>query len=139
MSFQNYRKQKVQRDDKGQATVEFALVLPFVVISLLLLMQVLVILLAHIQVVNAARNGVRAAAVSAQPSQTAESVALRSLAGATDCKTRSDISVQTTTDARWVTVTVTQHLVTDLPIIGRFISDLDISSHFSMLLEPPLG
>jgi Flp pilus assembly protein TadG len=139
MSFQNYRKQTTQRDDKGQATVEFALVLPFVVISLLLLMQVLVIVLAHVQVVNAARNGVRAAAVSAQPSQTAESVALRSLAGATDGKTRSDISVQTTTDARWVTVTVTQHLVTDLPIIGRFISDLDISSHFSMLLEPPLG
>ncbi|MEI8392024.1 MAG: TadE/TadG family type IV pilus assembly protein [Actinomycetes bacterium] len=139
MSFQNYRKQKAQRDDKGQATVEFALVLPFVVISLLLLMQVLVIVLAHVQVVNAARNGVRAAAVSAQPSQTAESVALRSLAGATDGETRSDFSVQTTTDARWVTVTVTQHLVTDLPIIGRFISDLDISSHFSMLLEPPLG
>ncbi len=139
MSFQNYRKQTTQRDDKGQATVEFALVLPFVVISLLLLMQVLIIVLAHVQVVNAARNGVRAAAVSAQPSQTAESVALRSLAGPTDGKTRSDISVHTTTDARWVTVTVTQHLVTDLPIIGRFISDLDISSHFSMLLEPPLG
>ena len=139
MSFQNYRKHKAQRDDKGQATVEFALVLPFVVISLLLLMQVLVIVLAHVQVVNAARNGVRAAAVSAQPSQTAESVVLRSLAGAPDGKTRSDISVHTTTDARWVTVTVTQHLVTDLPIIGRFISDLDISSHFSMLLEPPLG
>ena len=65
MSFQNYRKHKAQRDDKGQATVEFALVLPFVVISLLLLMQVLVIVLAHVQVVNAARNGVRAAAVSA--------------------------------------------------------------------------
>ena len=71
MSFQNYRKQKAQRDDEGQATVEFALVLPLVVISLLLLMQVLVIVLAHVQVVNAARNGVRAAAVSAQPSQTA--------------------------------------------------------------------
>jgi len=139
MSFQNYRKHKAQRDDKGQATVEFALVLPFVVISLLLLMQVLVIVLAHVQVVNAARNGVRAAAVSAQPSQTAESVALRSLVGATDGKTPPDISVHTTTDSRWVTVTVTQHLVTDLPIIGRFISDLDISSRFSMLLEPPLG
>lgn len=139
MSSQNCRKQTTQRDDEGQATVEFALVLPLVVISLLLLMQVLVIVLAHVQVVNAARNGVRAAAVSAQPSQTAESVALRSLEGASDGKTPSDISVQTTTDARWVTVTVTQHLVTDLPIIGRFISDLDISSHFSMLLEPPLG
>ncbi|GDX26499.1 hypothetical protein LBMAG12_08730 [Actinomycetes bacterium] len=139
MSSQNCRKQTTQRDDEGQATVEFALVLPLVVISLLLLMQVLVIVLAHVQVVNAARNGVRAAAVSAQPSQTAESVALRSLGGASDGKTPSDISVQTTTDARWVTVTVTQHLVTDLPIIGRFISDLDISSHFSMLLEPPLG
>ena len=139
MSSQNCRKQTTQRDDEGQATVEFALVLPLVVISLLLLMQVLVIVLAHVQVVNAARNGVRAAAVSAQPSQTAESVALRSLGATSDGKTPSDISVQTTTDARWVTVTVTQHLVTDLPIIGRFISDLDISSHFSMLLEPPLG
>lgn len=139
MSFQNCRKHTTQRDDEGQATVEFALVLPLVVISLLLLMQVLVIVLAHVQVVNAARNGVRAAAVSAQPSQTAESVALHSLAAAPDGKTQSDISVQTTTDSRWVTVTVTQRLVTDLPIIGRFISDLDISSRFSMLLEPPLG
>lgn len=139
MSFQNCRKQTTKRDDEGQATVEFALVLPFVVISLLLLMQVLIIVLAHVQVANAARNGVRAAAVSAQPSQTAESVVLRSIAGATDGETRSDISVQTTTDSRWVTVTVTQQLVTDLPIIGRFISDLDIRSHFSMLLEPPLG
>ena len=104
-------------------------------ISLLLLVQLLVIVLDHVQVVNAARNAVRAAAVSADPIGTAEMAAQRSY-GADD---RDKIVVVTRVDQTWVTVVVSHALATDVPIVGRLIPDLTVSSRFSMMLEPPLG
>ncbi len=47
----------------GQATVELVLVLPVVVLALLLVIQVGLIARAQVLVVNAAREGARAAAV----------------------------------------------------------------------------
>jgi hypothetical protein len=50
-----------------------------------------------------------------------------------------DIDVDTRVTQRWVTVTATYELKTDLPLVGRLVPDLTLSSDFSMLLEPPIG
>jgi hypothetical protein len=49
-----------------------------------------------------------------------------------------DIDVYTEISKRWVTVTSTYELDTDLPMVGRLVPDIQLSSHFSMLLEPPI-
>ncbi len=53
--------------DGGQATVEFALVLPLVVFALLSIIQVGLVVSDHITVVHAAREAARAAAVERDP------------------------------------------------------------------------
>jgi hypothetical protein len=96
----------------------------------LLIAQFLVIVMTQVQVVNATRNAVRAAAVSQSPSAAALAAARFSLG--------RDIDVDTEIGKGWVTVTSTYELVTDLPMVGRFVPDLTLSSRFSMLLEPPI-
>jgi len=98
--------------------------------AVLLIAQFLVIVLTQVQVVNAARNAVRAAAVSQNPSDAASTAAQVSFG--------RDIEVDTEVGSKWVTVTTTYELVTDLPMVGRFVPDLTLTSHFSMLLEPPI-
>ena len=131
MSLQNFpRSQFRDQRDRGQSTVEFVLTLPLIMLAVLLIAQFLVIVMTQVQVVNATRNAVRAAAVSQSPSAAALAAARFSLG--------RDIDVDTEIGKRWVTVTSTYELVTDLPMVGRFVPDLTLSSHFSMLLEPPI-
>ena len=131
MSLQNFRRSQLRdQRDRGQSTVEFVLTLPLIMLSVLLIAQFLVIVLTQVQVVNAARNAVRAAAVSQNPNDAASNAAQTSFG--------RDIDVNTEVSKKWVTVTTTYELVTDLPMVGRFVPDLTLSSHFSMLLEPPI-
>lgn len=131
MSLQNFRRSQLRdQRDRGQSTVEFVLTLPLIMLSVLLIAQFLVIVLTQVQVVNAARNAVRAAAVSQSPSDAASNAAQTSFG--------RDIDVNTEVSKKWVTVTTTYELVTDLPMVGRFVPDLTLSSNFSMLLEPPI-
>ncbi len=116
--------------DRGQATVEFVLTLPLVMLAVLLIAQFLVIVMTQVQVINATRNAVRAAAVSQSPSDAALAAARFSFG--------PDIDVNTEISKRWVTVNATYELATDLPMVALFVPDLTLSSHFSMLLEPPI-
>jgi hypothetical protein len=100
-------------------------------IAVLLIAQFLVVVITQVQVVNATRNAVRAAAVAQDPAIAAKSAALFSFG--------RDINVDTRVTQRWVTVTATYELNTDLPLVGRLLPDLTLSSDFSMLLEPPIG
>lgn len=117
--------------DRGQATVEFALTLPLIVIIVLMFLQVLVVVLERVQVINATRNAVRAAVVSADPVSAANRAARRSYS--------AEFSVNTQVSDDWVKVEISRRVTTDLPIVGRFIPDFDIASSFTMMLEPPLG
>ena len=99
-------------------------------LAVLLIAQFLVIAVTQVQVVNATRNAVRAAAVSQSPSDAALAAAQFSFGRAIDINTK--------VGEKWVTVTATYELATDLPMVGRFVPDLTLSSHFSMLLEPPI-
>ena len=132
MSLQNFRRSQFRdQRDQGQSTVEFVLTLPLFMLAVLLIAQFLVIVLTQVQVVNSTRNAVRAAAVSQNPSDAAFAAAQTSFG--------RDIEVDTEVSSKWVTVTTTYELVTDLPMVGRFVPDLTLTSRFSMLLEPPIG
>jgi len=99
-------------------------------LAVLLIAQFLVIVMTQVQVINTTRNAVRAAVVSQSPSDAALAAARFSFGRA--------ININTEVGEKWVTVTATYELATDLPMVGRFVPDLTLSSHFSMLLEPPI-
>ena len=100
-------------------------------IAVLLIAQFLMIVVTQVEVVNATRNAVRAAAVAQNPQVAARDAALFAFG--------REINVDTKVAQRWVTVTTEYELHTDLPLVGRLVPDMALSSHFSMLLEPPIG
>jgi Flp pilus assembly protein TadG len=117
------------RDQRGQATVEFALVMPILLIVVLGLTQVGVAIRNELAVELAAREGARAASVSANPAGAAVSAATRAVA--------LPIIVSTVAGTSSVTVTVTYVDPTDVPIIGRFIGPTTHSASVTMAVEPP--
>jgi len=112
----------------GQATVEFALALPIVLIVILGMTQVGVAIRNELAVELAAREGARAASVSASPQSAASAAA----AAAVDLP----IAVRTDVTATTVTVTVTYVDPTDVPIIGQFIGPSTHQATATMALEP---
>lgn len=116
------------RGSAGQATVEFALALPIVVLIALGLTQVGVAIRNELAVELAAREGARAASVSAAPTQAAARAATASV--------DLPIDVQTTINGDTVSVTVTYVDPTDIALIGRFLGPSTHRATATMAFEP---
>lgn len=124
------RRRRVDDLDRGQAAVEVALALPLVVVMVLGFVQVIVIVGDRLAVELAAREGARAAAVAADTVGAADAAARRSThVGPLDV----DVSATPTL----VSVTVRHRSPTDVPLIGRFIGDVDVAATITMAREPP--
>jgi len=121
-----------RRDESGQATVEAALLLPFVFALLLVVVQVGLLVRAQILVTHAAREGARAAAVDA--STDAAQIA------ATEATTLDPARMRVAVDGRGPTgsrvhVTVTYRAPTDVPIVGPLLGDIDLEGGATMRVE----
>ncbi|HYN34129.1 MAG TPA: TadE family protein [Ilumatobacteraceae bacterium] len=121
--------QRRGRSANGQAAVEFALVLPVVVMMAFGLVIVGVAVRNELAVELAAREGARAAAVSASPANAATAAATRAV--------RLPIDVATTSGAATVTVTVTHVDAIDVAIIGTLIGPITHTASVTMAIEPP--
>jgi Flp pilus assembly protein TadG len=115
--------------ESGQASVEFALVLPVVVVMALGLVLVGTAVRNELGVELAAREGARAAAVSASPASAATTAATRAVT--------LPIDVVTAVDASTVTVTVTYVDRVEVAIIGSLIGPVTHTASATMALEPP--
>lgn len=113
--------------DRGQATVEFALVLPLALLCLALVMQTSVIVSEQISVHHEARLAARAASMSAEPVMAARSMVH-------DQRTDLDVTV---TDIL-VTVVLRRKVPIMVPLVGRFLPSVDVRSSLTMALEPPI-
>lgn len=119
-------------DDRGQAAVELALVLPLVAALALALLQVALVVRDQVLVVHAAREGARAAAVSDDPGA-AQAAAL---AGARLIPDRVVVEASGRGEAgSRVRVLVRYVSVTDLPLVGPLLGDVDLSGSASMRVE----
>ncbi|HUF96923.1 MAG TPA: TadE/TadG family type IV pilus assembly protein [Ilumatobacter sp.] len=119
-----------QRHDRGQATVEFALALPFVVILLLGVVQVVVVVRDQLAVGLAAREGARAASVAADPAAAAHLAATRAVS-------LSPLDVATVSAGGRVTVTVSYVNDTSVALIGQLVGNVDLNASVTMSYEPP--
>jgi Flp pilus assembly pilin Flp len=120
------------RDESGQATVELALALPLLAVLLLALVQVGLVVRAHVLVGHAVREAARAAAVDADPGAAADAAAT---AGGLDPD-----RVEVSTGGRAgpgsrVTVVVRYQVPTDVALIGRFVADLELTAEATMRVE----
>ncbi|MFM7262401.1 MAG: TadE/TadG family type IV pilus assembly protein [Acidimicrobiales bacterium] len=115
-------------DDRGQATVEFALLLPFVAALAACIVVVTAACLQLLALNDLARNCARAAAVSSDPAAAATATA-RNLHG--------DVSVTTGTEGTTVTVRVRRWFTVSVPFVGQVRLRTPLSAGASMLLEPP--
>lgn len=116
---------------RGQATVELALALPVVVLALLLVIQVAMVARAQILVVNAAREGARAAAVG----ESAEGAAART--PGVDGKDLTVVTSGGTRPGSIVTVTVTLRARTDVALVGGLVPDPTLTASVAMRVEGP--
>jgi uncharacterized protein (UPF0333 family) len=116
--------------DRGQASVEFALALPLVVVLILGVIQVVLVARDQLAVELAAREGARAAAVAAAPSTAAQ----RAAASSTELR---PLGVSTRTNGGNVTVTVIHRNPTNVPLLGALIGSVDLSATITMAREPP--
>ena len=115
--------------DRGQAVVELALAMPLLCLLLLGIVQVALVVRDQLLVIEAARIGARAAAVSAQPAESA--------ADAVSHAINADASVSTAISHGYVTVTVARTSHTDVALVGWLLPDVDVRSSATMMLEPP--
>lgn len=119
------------RGESGQATVELALALPLLAVLLLALVQVGLVVRAHVLVGHAVREAARAAAVDADPAAADAAAA----AGGLDPD-----RVEVSTGGRAgpgsrVTVVVRYQVPTDVALIGRFVADLELTAEATMRVE----
>jgi hypothetical protein len=114
--------------DSGQATVEFALLLPVVVLALLAIGQVGLVVRDELGVVHAAREAARAASVDPDPAA-AVRAAHRTLP-------HSDVEVGSRPQVGGeITVTVRYRSVTNLPLVGKLFPDPELHASSTMRVE----
>src|SRR5262245_48021383 len=113
---------------RGQATVELALVLPLVVFGLLAIVQVGLVVRDQVAVVHAAREAARAASVDPDPS--------RAVGAARRVLQRAEVDVGPRPKVGGpITVEVTYHDRTDLPLVGPLFPDVDLHARAVMRVE----
>jgi hypothetical protein len=120
------------RGERGQSTVELALVLPVVLALAFALIQVGLVVRDHVLVVHAAREGARAAAVS--PSPDAARHAAEQGSGLDGDRLQVSTRGRGEPGSR-VEVTVIYRSVTDLPLVGPLLGDVTLTASATMRVE----
>lgn len=125
-----------RRGDRGQSTVELALLLPLVAILILLVLQFGLVLRDQLMVVHAAREAARAAAVTeGDPATAARSGAER--AGSLD-HARLDLTTTSIDRDERIRVVVRYRSSTDVPLVGSLLPDVDLEGTMVMMRESPI-
>ena len=128
---------RTRRGDRGQATVELALVLPLVALLVLLVLQAGLVLRDQLLVAHAAREAARAASVAdGDRGAAARSGAER--AGSLD---PAHLVVRTTSreGGEAVVVRVDYASTTDVPLVGLLLPDISLKGEAVMRVEAPAG
>ena len=121
-----------QHDERGQATVEAALVLPLVALLLLAVVQIGLLVRTELLVTHAAREAVRAAAVDTDPQAATRGA---NSSSALDAKRMSvKVNGREGPGSR-VQVEVTYTAPTDVPLIGSLLGDVTLQATATMRVE----
>ncbi len=120
------------RSQRGQSTVELALVLPVIALLLLAGIQVGVVARDRLLLAHAAREAARAAAVEPDPS--AATAAARAATGLDRGRLSVSLGPQRSPGDRLV-VSVRYRAPTSVPVVGRLIGDIALASDVTVRVE----
>jgi len=127
------RRRPPRSSQSGQAAVELALALPVVVLLVLLVVQAGLVVVDQVAVVQAAREGARAAARDPTPGAARVAALSNGLTnGRTEVQETSHGGAPPT-----VTVEVVHQARTDVPIVGSLLPDVDLRASATMAREAP--
>ena len=118
--------------DRGQGTVEFALLLPVLLVLVLAVLQVGLVVRSQVQTTHAAREAARVVAVTGDADLAAGAAAR---AGGLD---PSRLSVEVSGVAvrgGVITVSVSYRAPTEVALVGAAIDDVTLTGEASMLVE----
>lgn len=117
--------------ERGQATVEFAMLLPLFVLAVLLVIQTALVGVDWLRVHSASREGARigAAAVGDPVGSAQQAVGVSS----TLSKERLTVGVQQR--QRTITVTVRYRSPTNVPLVGALVPDVVLAAQTTMYIE----
>ena len=118
--------------ESGQATVEFALVLPFLFLFSMAIVQVGSVANDQLALGHAARTAARAISLGDITSENANQVAFSAVENAV---TLENIDIQVELDESLARVTLTYERQISLPIIGKLINELTLHASVSMPRE----
>jgi Flp pilus assembly protein TadG len=121
----------MRQRERGQAVVEFALVLPLLCLMALFVIQVGLVVRDSLMVLNAARAGARAAAV--EPNVEAATDA----ALAATALRPAQLSTALVREGTLVRFTVTYRASTNVALVGALIGDVVIQEEVTMRVEGP--
>ena len=119
-------------DERGQATVELALLLPLVATLLIGIVQLALVARDHTLVTHAAREAVRAAAVSDDPA--APQRAAEAAGPLAPERVRVEIGDRGPVGSA-VTAVVRYASPIGIPVIGAFLDDVDLEARATMRVE----
>lgn len=114
--------------ERGQATVELALVLPVVVLALMAVLQVAFVVRDQIAVVHAAREGARAASVDPDPGAAVRAAHRTLPRAAVDVGPRPAVGEP-------ITVKISFVSRTDVPLVGALFPDPTLEARVVMRVE----
>ncbi len=120
----------VHADERGQATVEFALVLPVVITMLLVVIQVGFLARDYVRVAHASREAARAASVD--PDGDGATDVVEYLLGDADLDIERKGSGEVGDPIK---ATVKYQAHTNVPIVGALLGDFEISDSTTMRTE----
>lgn len=118
--------------DRGQSSVEVALLLPFVAVLLLGVVQVGLVVRDQVLVVHAAREAARAAAVD--PAEGAARDAAEAASALSPARLVVAVSGRGEPGSR-VSVTVSYASPTVVPVVGRLLGDVTVTARATMRVE----
>ncbi len=120
-------------DQRGQAAVELALVLPLLAALALGLLQVALVVRDQVLVTHAAREGARHAAVTADRGEVV--AAVEGASSGLDPR-RIEVSIRGRGEpGSHVTVTVRYAAPTSVPVVGALVGDVDLRAEVTMRVE----
>jgi len=125
---------RLKRADKAQATAEFALVLPLLLLVFLLFVQAVTVMRAQIAVTAAAREGARKGVETGNPALI-EGATVRSAAGLDTSQLRVAVESGPRRRGEWVRVVVEYDVPVAIPVAGRFFPAITVRGSAEMRIE----
>ncbi len=132
--FPHFLPGRLKRNERAQATAEFALVLPLLLLVFLLFVQAVTVMKAQIAVTAAAREGARKGVETGSP-VLIEGAAVRSAAGLDRDRLKVAVESGPRRRGEWVRVEVEYEVPVAVPAVGRFLPPVTVRGSAEMRIE----